>query len=119
MTKHPFSVGQGHGGHSKLPPIQALHGARVDAIVAGLEPGTTVHQLGKCMIFVSPPFNGEGWHISISHPTRYPTWDEIAKARYDLLPNEITMAMILPPRGEYVNVHSFCFHLHQIPGEKD
>lgn len=51
------------------------------------------------------------WHLSISTATRNPTWEEIAKARYDLLPDEITVAMYLPPRGEYVNAHPYCFHL--------
>ena len=56
----------------------------------------------------------EGWHLSISHPSRYPTWDEIRDARYDLLPDGCTMAMLLPPKGEYVNLHRNCFHLHEI-----
>jgi hypothetical protein len=30
----------------------------------------------------------------------------------------VTMAMILPPKSEYVNIHNFCFHLHQIPNEE-
>lgn len=42
------------------------------------------------------------FHLSISHPYRYPKWDEISAARYDLLPNEVTMMMYLPPREEYV-----------------
>lgn len=54
------------------------------------------------------------WHLSISHPHRYPTWDEIADARYELVPDDITMAMLLPPPGEYVNAHDTCFHLWQI-----
>jgi hypothetical protein len=58
-----------------------------------------------------------GWHLSISTPYRYPTWDEIKAARYDLIPNEVTVAMFLPPREEYVNAHQFCFHLHQVPDE--
>jgi len=57
---------------------------------------------------------GAGWHLSISHPTRYPTWDDIKAARYDLLPDECTMAMLLPPSGEYINVHPNCFHLHEV-----
>ena len=57
---------------------------------------------------------GDGWHLSISHPTRYPTWDEIRDARYDLLPDDCTMAMLLPPRAEYVNLHPNCFHLHEV-----
>lgn len=54
------------------------------------------------------------WHMSISTATRYPVWDEIRDARYALMPNNITMAMMLPPQQEYVNLHPNCFHLHEI-----
>lgn len=57
---------------------------------------------------------GQGWHLSISHPTRYPVWDEIRDARYDLLPDACTMAMMLPPKAEYVAIHPNCFHLHEV-----
>jgi len=53
------------------------------------------------------------YHLSISHPYRYPKWDEISNARYTLIPNEVTMMMYLPPEEEYVNVHKNCFHLHE------
>lgn len=69
-----------------------------------------------------------GLHLSISHrttlvspstgkpmPGRYPTWDEISDARYQLLPDKVYMAQILPPRKEYVNVHPTTFHLFEIP----
>jgi hypothetical protein len=59
------------------------------------------------------------WHLSISTPYRYPTWDEIKQARYDFLPDEITIAMILPPKSEYVNVHNYCFHLYEIDGDRE
>ena len=47
------------------------------------------------------------YHLSISHrtnddppkPGRYPTWDEIKEARYLFCPDEISMAMLLPPKG--------------------
>jgi hypothetical protein len=61
-----------------------------------------------------------GWHLSISFAshrgahTRYPSFDEIADARYQLLPAEITVAMILPPPEEYVALHMTTFHLHEI-----
>jgi len=55
-----------------------------------------------------------GWHLSISHPKRYPTWDEIKFARYQFMPGDITVAMLLPPPDRYVNVYDTCFHLHQI-----
>lgn len=54
------------------------------------------------------------WHMSISHASRNPTWEEIRDARYEFIPNHVTMAMLLPPKEEYVNVHKYCFHLHQI-----
>lgn len=54
------------------------------------------------------------YHLSIAHPDRYPTWDEVADARYELIPDGVTMAMLLPPAGEYVNVHDYCLHLWQI-----
>lgn len=58
-------------------------------------------------------------HLSISHthhgkPGRIPTWDEIHEARYLFLPDDVTMAMLLPPRAEYVNVHPTTMHLWQV-----
>lgn len=56
------------------------------------------------------------WHMSISHPRRYPTWDEIYTAWYDLCPDasEIEGAIILPRKVDYVNIHPNCFHVHQL-----
>lgn len=70
-----------------------------------------------------------GWYMSISHrlsisgpgghaiPGRYPTWDEIAAARYEFIPDRVTMVMMLPPRSEYINVMPTCFHLHEAHDE--
>lgn len=66
--------------------------------------------------------NGPRWHLSISHrtngyppkPGRYPTWDEIKDARYRFMPGDITVAQILPPQDEYVNVAPTTFQLWQI-----
>lgn len=64
----------------------------------------------------------EGWHLSVSHAPagakrapRYPTWDELADARYTLAPPEVDFVMHLPPPAEYVAVHETTFHLHQHP----
>ena len=54
------------------------------------------------------------WHLRISHPQRLPTSSEIVHARYSLLPDDIYMAQILPPKSEYVNVHPTTMHLYQI-----
>lgn len=62
-----------------------------------------------------------GWHLSVSfidhrgELSRYPSWDEIAHARHELLPAEVDFVMWLPKAGEYVNVHPTTFHLHEHP----
>jgi len=65
---------------------------------------------------------GLGLHLSVSFApagagrrTRYPTWDELAHARYELLPHDLDFVMHLPPPSEYVAVHDTTFHLHQHP----
>lgn len=72
----------------------------------------TAVESGECLALVSKD-DGK-WHLSISHPDRYPTWDEIRDARYEFIPDEVTMAMLLPPKGEYVNLHPNCFHLWEV-----
>lgn len=83
-------------------------------------PHCKAYMLGNCSVFVGIEPNTERgisrdrWHLSIAHKTRYPTWDEIKAARYELVPANVTMAMILPTPDEYVNLHKNCFHLHEI-----
>lgn len=68
----------------------------------------------RCIVSRNP---GSGWHVSVSHTDRYPTWDEVADARYRFTPNRVTLAMLLPPREEFVNVHDTTLHLHEVPGD--
>lgn len=75
---------------------------------------------GHLSVLVGP--EPPGWHMSISHrrgvqnrPGRYPTWDEIREARELFCPADTTMAMLLPPLDEYINVHETTFHLWQVP----
>ena len=76
--------------------------------------------VGDCTVMLTrePGFGGGyGWHLSIAHPARYPTWDEIKTARYGMPELEdVTMAQILGPvgEGEWVDVHKNCFHLYEI-----
>jgi hypothetical protein len=89
----------------ELPPALTRH----------VEPGTRGFRMGACRILLSR--QKVGWHMSISHPTRLPTWEEVRDARYELIPDEVTMALLLPPRDEYVNVHEFCLQLYQVPAD--
>lgn len=53
-------------------------------------------------------------HISISHPDRYPTWEEIKDARYNMMGAGVMVAQLLPPLTDYINIHPNCFHLYEI-----
>jgi len=74
--------------------------------------GAKAYSLGNCTIFYTIDENRH--HLSISNPNRYPTWEEISFIRYALIPDEIPMAMVLPPKEKYVNLHKNCFHLWEI-----
>jgi len=78
-----------------------------------LEPGCRAFRMGQCYILVgrSPK---AGWHLSISTPSRLPSWEEVKEARYRLLPDNVTMAMLLPPTAQYVDLHPRCLHLWQV-----
>ena len=60
---------------------------------------------------------GGRWHVSVSHPRRVPSWDDMRTARELMTPDHVTMAFILPPRAQYVNVAERCLHLWQIEGD--
>lgn len=61
-------------------------------------------------------YNVEGGkeHVSISNTRRLPTWEEVKYVRYKLMKANVTVAQILPPKDDYVNVHENCFHLWEI-----
>ena len=82
-----------------------------------LQPGTKAYKRGICKILISPPHNGKGWHMSISTSSRDPTWSEIRDAWYDLIHDAENRngAMFFPPKNEYVNLHPYCFHVHEVP----
>jgi len=88
---------------------RAYRSASGCGVIVGLEPARSA----PAGVWV-PPEALELWHVSISHPDRYPTWDEVADVRYELVPDGVTMALLLPPRDEYVNVHATTMHLWQI-----
>jgi hypothetical protein len=69
-------------------------------------------RMGSCRILISK--DAGLWHMSISRSDRSPSYDEIKKARYMFLPNEITVAQLFPPKEEFVNLHPFCHHLWEI-----
>jgi hypothetical protein len=71
-----------------------------------------LYRIGECQVILSGPQERHhiGWHFSISHPSRNPTWEEQRDTRYALVPDDLYMVMIMPPKKEYVNIHDHCFH---------
>lgn len=89
-------------------------------VAGGFPPGTPIrlYRLGECSVIDTLRPDGRR-HMSIAHQTRYPTWDEIAEARYRILPRVGFMALVLPPQDRYVNVHANCFQLIEVEPIQD
>jgi hypothetical protein len=88
--------------------------------------GPRFYKFGECSIVVvarePAGVNGERlWHLSISHPERHPTWDEIKVARYELLDKGRCFGMLLPPPEFYVNLpeQDHVFHLWEITDPRE
>ena len=55
---------------------------------------------------------GGGWdHVSISHRSRCPTWEEMQAVKDALFDPEECAVQFHPPRSRYVNRHPNCLHL--------
>lgn len=53
-------------------------------------------------------------HVSISREDMYPAWDEILRVKEHFF-GDIDCMMMLPKKEDYVNIHSYCFHIWQCP----
>jgi hypothetical protein len=94
-------------------PLRELPAQLGDPLVNATNSYLRLYTLGECTVIVTKDFGR--WHLSVAHPGRYPNWDEIAEARYRVLPPDITVVMVLPPTSQpYVNIHPNCFQLIQI-----
>lgn len=83
--------------------------ARIVHATALPEADVFIHQLRRLAAIRS---RDEGrWHLSVSHETRIPTWEEIGKARDDLLPEDIWLMVPHPPRSVWFNLNERVLHL--------
>ena len=58
-------------------------------------------------------------HLSLSHPHRLPTWEEIKYVRQKFGDPQKFYAIVLPPEQFYVNLHPFCMHLWEVKSEHE
>lgn len=55
---------------------------------------------------------GEQWdHVSVSHPSRIPTWEEMCWIKSLFFEPDEAVMQLHPPQSEYVNNHPRCLHL--------
>lgn len=67
---------------------------------------TENYEMGQLHVSVSPGVNGMPAIMQVNHPHRLPTWDEMVWLRYQLMPDVVDIALILPPLDEYINYDS-------------
>lgn len=54
------------------------------------------------------------WHLSVQHPDRYPTWDELGRARDLFVPEDVWLCIPHPPRAYWFNLNPTTLHLVEI-----
>ncbi len=84
-------------------------------------------RFGDLLIISSgtPELNGPGWpweHVSVSHPYRCPTWDEMDLIKNKFWSGSETVVQFHPRLDNKVNLHPRCLHLwknivthHELP----
>lgn len=67
---------------------------------------------GRMVIASTSWEGGQRWvHLSMSHPSRLPTWPELVEMRNLLLGDDVEAYQVLPPANRYVNLHNRVLHL--------
>lgn len=50
-------------------------------------------------------------HVSVSLPTRCPTWREMCLVKFLFWEDHELVVQFHPPKSEHINVHPYCLHL--------
>lgn len=82
-------------------PLPSLYKLGAGAVLLGQEPVDEARQDLR-------------WHLSVSHPSRLPTWEELRRVRDELVPADVCMAIPYPPRAWWLSIHPNCLHLWEI-----
>lgn len=55
---------------------------------------------------------GDGWdHVSVSTPSRCPTWEEMHWIKGLFFRPEEAVMQLHPPEADYRNLHPYCLHM--------
>jgi hypothetical protein len=56
--------------------------------------------------------DGTKWvHVSVAHPKRLPTWEELSKAKNDFIGEDREAYQVLASNEDHINAHAYCLHL--------
>lgn len=91
-----------------------LAAMRTAGVPASAFRDVTLGTLGQCRIICAREGSELRWHLSISHPFRLPTWDEINAARDACIPADVWLCQPMPPKEYWVNLHAHTLHLWQV-----
>lgn len=82
-------------------------------IVASDPSGRAAQQRSLCVIeTLNREADGRRWHhVSVSCPTRIPTYDELQLVRRLFIGEDAECYQVFPPRSRYVNDHPYVLHL--------
>lgn len=62
--------------------------------------------------------SSDGWeHVSVSHRTRCPTWDEMEFVKRRLFRPWATVMQLHVPPSDHISLHPFCLHLWRPLGQ--
>lgn len=64
------------------------------------------------IISFRPEYDGRKWlHVSLAHPDRIPTFEDVKLVRDLFIPRHLTALQIFPPADRWVSIHPYVLHL--------
>lgn len=79
------------------------------------------HTMTGVTVIMSRAIEDDGhiWlHVSMAHPHRMPTYEELADVKERFIGADKKAVMVFPPKSVHVNIHNFCLHLwHRMDGD--
>lgn len=107
--RHSFRV-------DKLPKIkQTENSAQIKGLIqAGrILPSTQTYTMGKVRILVGN-HDQLGYHMTVLHPDRFPTLDEVFKARWELIPAAARMVLHVPSQSVLEGAANTSYQLQEL-----
>lgn len=102
----------------RFPPIREVPlpaDLKRQLLELGYRPGSTRHyRMGRVTIQAGKQSGYR--YLSISHPERDPTWDEIKHVQNELRPG-VFFCMPMPPEEWWLSIAPRCYHVYEVKDE--